>query len=583
MRDLWPLRGVLWPGIWFAALFSGLYAQDGSDALRQQARAHYRQARRLMDTMDYDSAYVYLARVIPPARRSGDSSLLFRAFFNMAKLDHFRGNLGLAEYHSTKAMTYAGNRPRRRALIYNLWALIDRDKGRYTAALQNIEKLRQQYHNNISDSLNLFFTYHNNRGRILCRMGRYDEALRQFDSILAIPSLGQKRPKNYARYLANKAEVLYHLGSYTEAFDYLYRAKRLREAYSSPEALVETYLTLSDFHRAHGSPDSARFYAERAYAWDSAVRSERLKLRTYAQMARTHPQRAWPYFELYQTLQDSLNRKDRRLLDQSFRILYETQQKEREIERQARELVWQKRRNRWLLAFLVMAGLFSVILTGLYVRLRRERQQVQKLNDRLISLYGEMHHQIRNNFMRFLIDMQKLEKLNRDPVLRKEIDEIKAHLFTYIEIHKLLQAVSKDKKKTFAFSPREITGILFGKYQKLFRKPLVHLQNDIDPSVTFKPLNSFVVSLMINEFMHNAFKYAFPDGKPGRIRIHLYRDRGRYVLEMEDNGVGFDPGAPSAGAKQKKPFSMLRKQAEQLEGRMEIHTRNGVRIRITWR
>jgi signal transduction histidine kinase len=51
---------------------------------------------------------------------------------------------------------------------------------------------------------------------------------------------------------------------------------------------------------------------------------------------------------------------------------------------------------------------------------------------------------------------------------------------------------------------------------------------------------------------------------------------------MEDNGVGFDPGAPSAGAKQKKPFSMLRKQAEQLEGRIEIHTRNGVRIRVTW-
>jgi two-component sensor histidine kinase len=55
------------------------------------------------------------------------------------------------------------------------------------------------------------------------------------------------------------------------------------------------------------------------------------------------------------------------------------------------------------------------------------------------------------------------------------------------------------------------------------------------------------VGLIVNELATNAIKYAFPDGRPGTIRVDFRSADAGCVLEVSDDGVGFGsaPIAPT--------------------------------------
>ena len=45
--------------------------------------------------------------------------------------------------------------------------------------------------------------------------------------------------------------------------------------------------------------------------------------------------------------------------------------------------------------------------------------------------------------------------------------------------------------------------------------------------------------MIINEFISNSFKHAFPDEKSGEIQINLYTEGSRHILIYRDDGIGF--------------------------------------------
>lgn len=76
------------------------------------------------------------------------------------------------------------------------------------------------------------------------------------------------------------------------------------------------------------------------------------------------------------------------------------------------------------------------------------------------------------------------------------------------------------------------------------------------------------VGLIINEALTNALKYAFPDDRPGQVKVVFYRKAAMLKLEVRDDGVGFDPERePSHGGLGRR---LVQSMAQQIGGSLTI-------------
>ncbi|WP_187144502.1 sensor histidine kinase [Microvirga massiliensis] len=56
------------------------------------------------------------------------------------------------------------------------------------------------------------------------------------------------------------------------------------------------------------------------------------------------------------------------------------------------------------------------------------------------------------------------------------------------------------------------------------------------------------VGLIINEWLTNALKYAFPEERSGQVTVSFARREGEFILEVSDDGIGFDPHQEPQGS-----------------------------------
>lgn len=73
----------------------------------------------------------------------------------------------------------------------------------------------------------------------------------------------------------------------------------------------------------------------------------------------------------------------------------------------------------------------------------------------------------------------------------------------------------------------------------------IRLETDISPASI--PANKAAsVGLIMNEIVTNSVKHAYADGRSGTIRLTCSTEGGAVVLELADDGCGFDPQQPPA-------------------------------------
>jgi PAS domain S-box-containing protein len=88
------------------------------------------------------------------------------------------------------------------------------------------------------------------------------------------------------------------------------------------------------------------------------------------------------------------------------------------------------------------------------------------------------------------------------------------------------------------------------------------------------------LGLIVNELVINAFKYAFPMGRAGVIKIELTESGNTAKLCVTDNGVGFAPDKLVNGSR--LGLRLVEILSEQLDGKMTIKGKKGVKVCVTF-
>lgn len=86
------------------------------------------------------------------------------------------------------------------------------------------------------------------------------------------------------------------------------------------------------------------------------------------------------------------------------------------------------------------------------------------------------------------------------------------------------------------------------------------------------------LGLMVNELVTNSLKYAFPDGRRGRIAVRLFLEGGKIALAVEDDGIGVEEARLADGSG--FGLTLVRSLAAQLDASLSLRGDRGLRVEL---
>jgi signal transduction histidine kinase len=164
--------------------------------------------------------------------------------------------------------------------------------------------------------------------------------------------------------------------------------------------------------------------------------------------------------------------------------------------------------------------------------------------------------------------------LERDPAAARE------------QVAKLqsLAQEARDELRSLVFELRPpdlerdgLCGALRKHVELLRRLQPVEIDLDLDAELEREPARDLELLRIAQEAIHNSLRHA----QAQHLAVRLHREDGRVLLEVEDDGVGFDPSARALRATHLGLTSM-EERAERMGGRLEISSApgSGTRVRI---
>ncbi|MBX5135749.1 response regulator [Rhizobium lentis] len=181
-------------------------------------------------------------------------------------------------------------------------------------------------------------------------------------------------------------------------------------------------------------------------------------------------------------------------------------------------------------------------------RFRRETAQAQEVirqqRDHAEMLLAEVNHRIANSLglVGALIRMQS--SMTQDQVAIDALHETQMRINAIASVHRRL------------YTNRQVGSVQVDEYlDSLLTELEASMRDDKRPHrivLTAKPVNLatdkvITLGLIVSELVTNAFKYAYPDGVSGEIRVVVDQIDGELRLIVEDDGAGFAPENSARG------------------------------------
>ncbi len=212
-----------------------------------------------------------------------------------------------------------------------------------------------------------------------------------------------------------------------------------------------------------------------------------------------------------------------------------------------------------------------------------ERKQAEErihaaLREKEVML-KEIHHRVKNN-LQVVSSLLRLQARSvKHPEAVVAFEESCARVHSMALVHEKLYQSSSLSELDFAAYTGSLTDSLLRSYGT--DRSVVRVRLDME-KVRLDIQQAIPCALILNELVSNALKHAFPDGRPGEIRIRLRADTtGSIHLLISDNGVGLPAGFDPLQAKT-LGLQLVATLVSQLRAGLEIRRVNGTGYALTF-
>jgi two-component sensor histidine kinase len=217
--------------------------------------------------------------------------------------------------------------------------------------------------------------------------------------------------------------------------------------------------------------------------------------------------------------------------------------------------------------------------SALEQRVVERTADLTKARDRAHVLLSEVNHRVANSLalVSSLVSLQA--KAIKDAGAKSALAETQDRIFAISLVHKRLYGSSGVRVVTL---DEYLAGLLDHlKTSMRADGQSTTLTYDLAP-VQLATDASINLGVVVTEWVTNAFKYAYPAGGSGEIRVRLRQlPEGKAELVVEDDGVGHAEGAPAKGTG--LGSRIVTAMAQSLGGTIEYEQRSpGMLARVTF-
>jgi two-component sensor histidine kinase len=172
-----------------------------------------------------------------------------------------------------------------------------------------------------------------------------------------------------------------------------------------------------------------------------------------------------------------------------------------------------------------------------YLQLNEEltikNSEVESQNEEKTVMLREIHHRVKNN-LQVITSLLRLQS--------RETDDPKTlELFKDSTNRVIAMALIHEKM----YQTKDLAKINLEDYLRTLLTDLIDsyaieipIESDIRSNVEMISNKSLVpLALLFNELVSNSLKHGFNDKKEGKIKIDIFRDKGKIVLSYWDNGI----------------------------------------------
>lgn len=219
----------------------------------------------------------------------------------------------------------------------------------------------------------------------------------------------------------------------------------------------------------------------------------------------------------------------------------------------------------------------SCMAYGITDRKEAELKLRQSLSEKEVLL-KEVHHRVKNN-LQIISSIMSLQSGHVDgderilELLRVSRDRIRSMSFIHESLYQ-----NKD------FSSIDLGSYIDGLSRNLVMSYSltgnIALERDLK-RVELVLDQAIPCGLILNELISNSFKHAFPNGRPGVVRIALNLSGEQVSITVKDNGVGLPEGFNTKNDGN-LGLELVRTLVEQLDGKLDVKTGDGVAYLLTF-